>query len=194
MAKYHIKPDGEPGKCSAFLKPCPLGGSEEEHYPSKEKAREAYEVKMQQEAEAVSQAKAKMQKQRKEFFANMDKPGYVFVSKDSNEVMNADGALVDDEAIVDYDNEGNPINSIEAINARKVKLSSVKDLSGFKDPVISHPDSDEYFRPNDVVVVKGNINYNEMESDTMDTWNPTIVSALKARDTGEGFTAWEPNL
>ena len=41
--KYHISPStGNPNKCSASVKPCPLGG-ENEHYPSKEAAREAYE-------------------------------------------------------------------------------------------------------------------------------------------------------
>lgn len=43
--KYHISPStGNPNKCYARTKPCPVGGVSE-HYPSKEAAREAYESK-----------------------------------------------------------------------------------------------------------------------------------------------------
>lgn len=56
MAKYHIKDNGEPGRCTAFLRPCPLGASDEEHYASPEAAREAYEASM---ATAVPEAASK---------------------------------------------------------------------------------------------------------------------------------------
>ena len=43
--KYHISPStGNPNKCYAHKKPCPVGG-ESEHYPTKEAAREAFEKK-----------------------------------------------------------------------------------------------------------------------------------------------------
>lgn len=43
--KYHISPTtGNPNRCYANTKPCPLGG-EKEHYPTKEAARAAYEKK-----------------------------------------------------------------------------------------------------------------------------------------------------
>ncbi len=45
MAKFHLKENGEPGRCRAFLRACPLGG-EDEHYSSKEEARAGFEEKM----------------------------------------------------------------------------------------------------------------------------------------------------
>lgn len=45
MAKFHINPvGGDVGECSASLRECPFG-SEEEHYPTAEAARKAYEEK-----------------------------------------------------------------------------------------------------------------------------------------------------
>ena len=47
MAKYHISPKtGRANACKARAKPCPLG-SENDHYPTKEAAQQAYEKKMQ---------------------------------------------------------------------------------------------------------------------------------------------------
>lgn len=46
MAKYHISPStGNPNKCYATKRPCPVGGASE-HFGSKEEARQAYEAKM----------------------------------------------------------------------------------------------------------------------------------------------------
>lgn len=42
MARYHINSKGEPAICRATKKPCPLG-NENQHYDSKEAAREAFE-------------------------------------------------------------------------------------------------------------------------------------------------------
>lgn len=43
--KYHISPStGNPNRCYANTKPCPLGGAED-HYPSKEAARKGFEKK-----------------------------------------------------------------------------------------------------------------------------------------------------
>lgn len=48
MAKYHITAKGEPGVCRA-TKTCPLG-SAEDHYGSKEEARQAFEERQETEA------------------------------------------------------------------------------------------------------------------------------------------------
>lgn len=45
MSRYHINKKGEPGICSAEVK-CPLGGGEEQHYSTPEKARQAFELSM----------------------------------------------------------------------------------------------------------------------------------------------------
>lgn len=45
MAKYHVTKDGNPGLCTATVKPCPLG-EPDEHYDTPEQAREAYEKAM----------------------------------------------------------------------------------------------------------------------------------------------------
>jgi thiamine pyrophosphate-dependent acetolactate synthase large subunit-like protein len=43
VTKYHISPEsGDPAPCKATARPCPFG-DDEDHYPSKEKAREAFE-------------------------------------------------------------------------------------------------------------------------------------------------------
>ena len=43
MSKYHVNPKtGNPGACNAEIR-CPFGG-EEQHYASREEAREAYEL------------------------------------------------------------------------------------------------------------------------------------------------------
>lgn len=47
--KYHISPaTGRPNRCYAEKKPCPLGG-QDDHYPDKATAREAYEKKAKEE-------------------------------------------------------------------------------------------------------------------------------------------------
>lgn len=46
MGKFHINAKGEPGLCRA-TRQCPFGESED-HYPSKEDARKAFEVKQSQ--------------------------------------------------------------------------------------------------------------------------------------------------
>lgn len=48
MAKYHITAKGEPGVCRA-TKSCPLGG-ENDHFDSKDAAREAYEERQENQA------------------------------------------------------------------------------------------------------------------------------------------------
>jgi hypothetical protein len=45
--KYHIKPDGTPGKCTAKEGNCPYGGADA-HYDSKQAAYEAFQKKMEQ--------------------------------------------------------------------------------------------------------------------------------------------------
>lgn len=42
--KYHLKTNGEPGKCTASLRDCPRGGAAD-HYTTPEAAREAFESK-----------------------------------------------------------------------------------------------------------------------------------------------------
>jgi hypothetical protein len=44
MAIYHIKKNGEPGRCKAFLRECPQGGPED-HYTSKEDAQKSFELR-----------------------------------------------------------------------------------------------------------------------------------------------------
>lgn len=57
MAKYHLSPTtGRPNKCYAEKRACPIGSSDE-HYGSKEEAREAFERKM--SADAVPEAAKK---------------------------------------------------------------------------------------------------------------------------------------
>lgn len=43
MAKFHIDPSGNPGKCRARIR-CPWGDLEADHYPSERTARKAYEL------------------------------------------------------------------------------------------------------------------------------------------------------
>lgn len=43
--KYHVSADGNPHKCFASVRPCPLGGPEE-HYASEADARQAFEASM----------------------------------------------------------------------------------------------------------------------------------------------------
>lgn len=44
MSLYHINPEtGDPGKCKSIMGRCPFSGSPDEHYPTAEDAREAYE-------------------------------------------------------------------------------------------------------------------------------------------------------
>lgn len=45
MERWHIKPNGEPGLCSAEIRGCPYGGPEA-HYTSKEAAQKSFEDKM----------------------------------------------------------------------------------------------------------------------------------------------------
>ena len=45
MAKFHINPEGEPGKCTAAAGRCPYGG-EDQHFDSASDARKAYELVM----------------------------------------------------------------------------------------------------------------------------------------------------
>lgn len=52
--KYHISPStGNPNKCYASVKPCPLGG-ESDHYPTKEAARNAYEKSQSEGGQTVT--------------------------------------------------------------------------------------------------------------------------------------------
>lgn len=44
MAIYHIKKNGEPSRCKAFLRECPLGGPED-HYTSKVDAQKSFELR-----------------------------------------------------------------------------------------------------------------------------------------------------
>lgn len=44
MAIYHIKKNGEPGRCKAFLRECPYGGPED-HYHTKTDALRSFELK-----------------------------------------------------------------------------------------------------------------------------------------------------
>lgn len=44
MAIYHIKKNGEPGRCKAFLRECPYGGPED-HYHTKADALRSFELK-----------------------------------------------------------------------------------------------------------------------------------------------------
>lgn len=44
MAIYHIKKNGEPGRCRAFVGNCPFGGPDE-HYLTKDDARRSFELK-----------------------------------------------------------------------------------------------------------------------------------------------------
>lgn len=54
MAKYHISPNtGEPKRCLAEIKQCPVGGMDN-HYPTMEAAREAYESQMKGSEAGVS--------------------------------------------------------------------------------------------------------------------------------------------
>jgi hypothetical protein len=50
MARYHINAQGNPGVCHA-KKACPFGDMDSDHYSSKEDARSAYEVKMNETSE-----------------------------------------------------------------------------------------------------------------------------------------------
>lgn len=43
MAKFHIDPSGNPGKCRARIR-CPWGDLDADHYPSERTARKAYEL------------------------------------------------------------------------------------------------------------------------------------------------------
>jgi hypothetical protein len=44
MARFHLNAEGEPKPCTAKVQ-CPLGGGEADHYPSKDEARKAFELK-----------------------------------------------------------------------------------------------------------------------------------------------------
>lgn len=62
--KYHISPTtGNPNRCYADKRPCPLGG-EQEHYPTKEAAKAAFEAKHAGEtvAKSVSKGLSKQEK------------------------------------------------------------------------------------------------------------------------------------
>lgn len=55
--KYHISPvTGNPNRCYASKKPCPVGGADE-HYSSKEEAREAYEKSQSEGGQTVTKLK-----------------------------------------------------------------------------------------------------------------------------------------
>lgn len=55
--KYHISPStGNPNRCYANTKPCPLGGSED-HYPTKEAARKGFEKKQNANLSGMKKAK-----------------------------------------------------------------------------------------------------------------------------------------
>lgn len=58
MAKFHIKKNGEPGRCFADILDCPRGG-QEEHYASRAEAREAFEKKMGHGAMSVTRRSRK---------------------------------------------------------------------------------------------------------------------------------------
>ena len=63
-AKYHISPTtGNPNRCYADKRPCPLGGADE-HYPSKEEAKAAFEAKYASDtvADSVSKGMSKREK------------------------------------------------------------------------------------------------------------------------------------
>ena len=45
MAKFHVSADGNPHRCFAQIRPCPLGGPDS-HYESEAEARSAYEASM----------------------------------------------------------------------------------------------------------------------------------------------------
>lgn len=54
--KYHISPTtGNPNRCYATKKPCPLGG-ESDHFETKQDARDAYEERMKESAGASTQS------------------------------------------------------------------------------------------------------------------------------------------
>lgn len=55
MARYHINPAGDVGVCKAAVS-CPFGDMEADHYGSKDEARQAYERKMAEEANAPKKA------------------------------------------------------------------------------------------------------------------------------------------
>lgn len=44
MAFYHVKKNGEPGRCKAFLRECPYGGPSD-HYHTKADALRSFELK-----------------------------------------------------------------------------------------------------------------------------------------------------
>lgn len=82
MNKFHISSNGEPGRCEASVKACPLGG-ESDHYSSEA---EAYDAIAQQYGGSVPQAMHKL-------VAMQPNPGGEYELKPGNYVMIAGDSL-----------------------------------------------------------------------------------------------------
>lgn len=64
MSKFHINDEGNPGPCSAEFR-CPFGDLDDDHYSSPQEARDAYEVKMNnQMIETLTARNAEIEKER----------------------------------------------------------------------------------------------------------------------------------
>lgn len=61
---FHVNDNGDPGSCSAQPGKCPFGGVEE-HYPTADEARQAYERTMGSQAAIVSHAKASREQEER---------------------------------------------------------------------------------------------------------------------------------
>lgn len=87
--KYHISPTtGRPNKCYAEKKPCPLA-SADEHYGSKDEARQAYEGKMSSSTMPAAQKKASKGQSLEELRAAYDDVRRNYEGEDRRERIQA---------------------------------------------------------------------------------------------------------
>lgn len=64
MANYHIKPNGDPGICSAHIRDCKYKLSADEHYGSPEEAQQAYEKQQEEKNVSMSLTKKLLKKEK----------------------------------------------------------------------------------------------------------------------------------
>lgn len=100
MAKYHISPTtGRPNLCTANKRPCPVGGADD-HYPTKEAARQGYENNMHAQTLAVAVSKkvpggADVDELAKKLKQQYDRPDLQVGSSEKEQLQIDSGVIMD---------------------------------------------------------------------------------------------------
>lgn len=124
MAKYHINSKGEPGVCRA-KHACPFG-SAEEHYDSREKAREAYERGQKSAPAGISKPAPRP--------SRMD-PGrsYVLIDVTSGTILSDNTVVIETDGVDEDTLYDEPHEALAT--SRNEYIKEVKDVGSYRKPM-----------------------------------------------------------